>query len=88
MAVDRLLIIIMALAVAAMVLMILGQAFGQFDRVLKTVLRPPKERSGPEPAELRLIAPAALAAVIAALSLLLIVFLCSDASLSFPLLPR
>jgi hypothetical protein len=33
--------------VRRLVLMILGRAFGQFDSVLKTVLRPPKGRGEP-----------------------------------------
>jgi hypothetical protein len=74
MAIDRVLIIIMAPAIVAVVLMILGQAFGQFDSVLKTVLRPPKDELAPEPVELRLIVPAAVAAAIAALSLLIVFF--------------
>jgi len=70
MAIDRVLIIIMALAIVAIVLMIHGQAIGQFDSVLKAVLRPPKEEPDPEPVRLRVIAAAAVAAAIAALSLL------------------
>jgi hypothetical protein len=71
MAIDRVLIAITALAIVAIVLMILGQAIGQFDSVLKTGLRPPKDEPDPEPVRLRVIAPAAVAAAIAALSLLL-----------------
>ena len=70
MAIDRVLIIIMALGIVAIVLMIHGQAIGQFDSVLKAVLRPPKDEPDPEPVRLRVIAPAAVAAAIAALSLL------------------
>ena len=71
MTVDRVLIIIMALGIVAIVLMIVGQAFGQFDSVLKTVLRPPNDDADPEPVELRLIAPFAVAAAIAALALVI-----------------
>ena len=71
MAIDRVLIIIMALGIVAIVLMIHGQAIGQFDSVLKAVLRPPKDAPDPEPVRLRVIAPAAVAAAIAALSLLI-----------------
>ena len=71
MAIDRVLIIIMALGIVAIVLMIHGQAIGQFDSVLKAVLRPPKYEPDPEPVRLRVIAPAAVAAAIAALSLLI-----------------
>jgi Na+-transporting methylmalonyl-CoA/oxaloacetate decarboxylase gamma subunit len=71
MAIDRVLITIMGLAIVAIALMILGQAMGQFDSVLKTVLRPPKDEPDPEPVRLRVIAPAAVAAAIAALSLLI-----------------
>jgi hypothetical protein len=71
MAIDRVLIIIMAFAIVAIVLMIHGQAIDQFDRVLKAVLRPPKDVPNPEPVRLRVIAPAAVAAAIAALSLLI-----------------
>ena len=71
MAIDRVLIIIMALGIVAIVLMIHGQAIGQFDSVLKAVLRPPKDELDPEPVRLRVIAPAAVAAAIAALSLLI-----------------
>jgi hypothetical protein len=74
MAIDRLPIIIMAVAVVVIVLMIHGQAIGQFDNFLKTVLRVPKNEPDPEPIRLRVIAPAAVAAVIAAL-LFLIAFL-------------
>lgn len=70
MTVDRVLIIIMALAIVAIVLMIVGQAFGQFDSVLKTVLRPPNDDAVPASVELRLIAPFAVAAAIAALVLI------------------
>ena len=69
MAIDRALIIVMVLAVVAIVLMIHGQAIGQFDSVLKDVLRPP--RDDPEPVRLRIIAPAAMAVAVAALSLLI-----------------
>jgi hypothetical protein len=72
MAIDCVLITIMALAIVAIVLMILGQAIGQFDSVLKTVLRPPKDEPDPEPVRLRVIAPAAVAAAIAVLSLFLL----------------
>ena len=71
MAIDRVLIIIMALGIVAIVLMIHGQAIGQFDSVLKAVLRTPKDEPDPEPVRLRVIAPAAVAAAIAALSLLI-----------------
>jgi|GEM_PF-3040987 hypothetical protein len=71
MAIDRVLIIIMALGIVAIVLMIHGQAIGQFDSVLKAVLRPPKDEPDPEPVRLWVIAPAAVAAAIAALSLLI-----------------
>jgi hypothetical protein len=46
MAIDRALIIVMALAVVAIVLMIPGQAIGQFNSVLKAVLTP---KDDPEP---------------------------------------
>jgi len=49
MAIDRVLIIIMALGIVAIVLMIHGQAIGQFDSVLKAVLGPPKDKPDPEP---------------------------------------
>jgi hypothetical protein len=68
MAIDRALIIVMVLAVVAIVLMIHGQAIGQFDSVLKAVLTP---KDDPEPVRLRVIAPAAVAAAVAALSLLI-----------------
>jgi hypothetical protein len=71
MAIDRVLIIIMALAIVAIVLITLGQAIGQFDGVLKTMLRSPKDEPDPEPVRLRVIAPAAVAAAIAALFLLI-----------------
>jgi hypothetical protein len=71
MAVDRVLIISMALAIVAIVLTILGQAFGQFNNVLKTVLRSTKDEAYPEPVRFRVIARAAVAAVIAALCLLI-----------------
>ena len=71
MTIDRVLIITMALAVVAIILMIVGQAFRQFDSVLKTVLRPPNDDADPEPVELRLIAPFAVGAAIAALALLI-----------------
>ena len=71
MAIDRVLIIIMALAIVAIVLITLGQAIGQFDDVLKTMLRSPKDEPDPEPVRLRVIAPAAVAAAIAALFLLI-----------------
>lgn len=74
MTVDHVLIIIMALAIVAILLMILGQAFGQFNSVLKTVLRPLKGEAEPEAVQLRLIAPAAVAVAIAALSLLIVFF--------------
>jgi hypothetical protein len=51
--------------------MILGEAIGQFDSVLKTVLRPPKDEPDPEPVRLRVTGPAAVAAAIAVVSLLL-----------------
>ena len=69
MVIDRVLIIIMALAIVAIVLLIHSQAIGQFDNVLKAILRHPKDH--PEPVRLRVIAPAAMAAAIVALSLLL-----------------
>jgi Na+-transporting methylmalonyl-CoA/oxaloacetate decarboxylase gamma subunit len=72
MAIDRVLITIMGLAIVAIVLMILGQAIGQFDSVLKTVLRPPKDEPDLEPVRLRVIAPAAVAAAFAVLFLLLL----------------
>jgi len=72
MAFDRVLIIIMALAIVAIVLTIHGQAIGQFDSVLKAVLRPPKDEPDPEPVRLRVTAHAAVAAAIAALSLLIV----------------
>jgi hypothetical protein len=71
MAIDRVRIIIMALAIVAIVLMIHGQAIGQFDSVLKAVLRPPKDEPDPEPVRLRVIAAATVAAAITALSLLI-----------------
>jgi hypothetical protein len=71
MAIDRVLIVIMALAIVAIVLLIHGQAIDQFDTVLKAVLRPPKDEPNPEPVRLRVIAPAAVVAAIAALSLLI-----------------
>lgn len=74
MTVDHVLIITMALAIVAILLMILGQAFGQFDSVLKTVLRPPRGEAKPEAVQLRLIAPAAVAVAIAALSVLIVFF--------------
>ena len=70
MAIDRVLIIIMALAIVAIVLITLGQAIGQFDSVLKAVLHPPKDEPDPEPVGLRVIAATAVAAAIAALSVL------------------
>jgi hypothetical protein len=60
----------MALAIVTFVLITLGQAIDQFDRVLKTVLRTPKDAPDPEPLRLRVIARAALAAAIAAIFLL------------------
>jgi hypothetical protein len=69
MAIDRILIIIMAPAIVAIVLMIHGQAIGQFDSVLKAALRAPKD--DPEPVRLRVIAPIAMAAAIAAFSVLI-----------------
>jgi hypothetical protein len=71
MAIDRVLIIAMALAIVTIVLMVLGQAIGQFNSVLKTVLHPPKDKPDPEPARLRVIAPAAVVAAIVASSLLI-----------------
>ena len=68
MAIDRALIIVMVLAVVAIVLIIHGQAIGQFDSVLKAVLTP---KDDPEPVRLRVIPPAAVAAAVAALSLLI-----------------
>jgi hypothetical protein len=59
----------MVLVIVAIVLMIHDQAIGQFDSVLKAVLRPPKDELDPEPVSL-VIAAAATAAAIAALSLL------------------
>ena len=73
MAIDRVLIIIAALAIVAIVLMIHDQAIDQFDRALKAVLRPPKNEPDPEPVRLRVIAPTAVAAAIAALYLLIAV---------------
>ena len=69
MAIDRMLIIIMALGILAIVLTI--QAFGQFDSILKGVLRSPKDEPDPEPVSLRVIAHAAVAAAIAVLCLLI-----------------
>ena len=43
MAIDRVLIIILALAIVAIVLMIHSHAIDQLNRSLKSVLRPPKE---------------------------------------------
>jgi hypothetical protein len=71
MAIDRALIIIMALAVVVIDLMIHGQAIGQFDNVLKAVLRSPKNEPDPVSARLRVIAPAPAAAAIAALLFLI-----------------
>jgi hypothetical protein len=47
----------MALAIVAFVLITLGQAIGQVDRVLKTVLRPPKHEPDSEPLRSRVFAP-------------------------------
>jgi hypothetical protein len=68
-AMAHVLIIAMALATMAIVLMILGQAIGQFDGILKIVLRSPKDEPDPEPVRLRVLTPAAMAAAIVALSL-------------------
>jgi len=57
MAIDRVLLVIMVLAIVAFVLITLGQAIGQFDRVLNTVLRPPKHEPDPESLRSRVIAP-------------------------------
>jgi hypothetical protein len=67
MAIDRVVIIIMALAVAMIVLMILS--VGQFNNVLKTVLRAPEDKVDAKPVRLtsRLLVLGAVAAVIAAL---------------------
>jgi len=73
MAIDRVLIIIssLALAIVAIVLTIHSQAIGQFNSVLKAVLRAPKDEPDQDPVRLRVIAPATVAAAIAALSLLI-----------------
>jgi hypothetical protein len=70
MVIDRVLIIILALAFVALVLMIHNQAIDQLNRALKAALHPPKDELDPEPVRLRVIAPAAVGAAIAALSLL------------------
>ena len=70
MANDRVQLIIMALAIVAIVLITLGQAIGQFDSVLKTVFRPPKDEPYPEPVRSRVIGAAAVVAAVTALSLL------------------
>ena len=67
--IDRVLIIVMAFAVVALVLLIHSQAIGQFDNVLKAILRHPKDH--PEPVRLRVIVPTAMAAALVALSLVL-----------------
>ena len=71
MAIEHVLIIIMALAIVAIVLMIHSQAIGQFDSVLKAVLRPPKDEPAPEPVRLRVIGAAAVVAAITTLSFLI-----------------
>ena len=48
MVIDRVLTIAMDLAIVALVLIVVSQAIGQFDSVLKTVLRPPKDEPVPE----------------------------------------
>jgi hypothetical protein len=70
MAIDRVLVIMMALAIAAIVLITIGQAIGQFDSVLKAVLRPPKDEPYPESVRSRVNGAAAVLAAVAALSLL------------------
>jgi hypothetical protein len=74
MTIDRVLIMIMALAIVAIILLIVGQAFGQFDSVLKTVLRPPNDDADPAPIELRLIPLFFVGGAIAALALLMALF--------------
>jgi len=69
MVIDSVILVIMALAIVTFVLITLGQAIDQFDRVLKTVLRTPKDEPDPEPLRLRVIAHIALAAAIAAIFL-------------------
>lgn len=64
------LIIAIALVTMAIVLMILRQAIGQFDNILKIALRSPKEPD-PEPVRSRVLTPAAMAAAIVVLSLLI-----------------
>jgi len=70
MVIDPVILVIMALAIVTFVLITLSQAIDQFDRVLKNVLRTPKDAPHPEPLRLRVIAPAALAAAIVVIFLL------------------
>ena len=67
---DRALTIATALAIVMIVLIVLRQAIGQFDIVLKTVLRTQEDESDSEPVSLR-PAPAVVVAAIVALSLLI-----------------
>jgi len=71
MAIDHVLLIIMSLAVVAVVLISLGHAIGQFDSVLKTVLRPPKDEPYPQRVRLRVTGAVVVAAAIAALSVVI-----------------
>jgi len=71
MTIDRVLIIILALAIVAIVLVIHSQAIEQFNMSLKAVLRPAKDQWYREPVGLRVVAPALVVAAIAALCLLM-----------------
>ena len=70
MVIDRVLTIAMDLAIVALVLIVVSQAIGQFDSVLKTVLRPAKDEPVPESVSQWALAPAAVAVAIVALFIL------------------
>jgi hypothetical protein len=71
MASNHVLAVAVAVAFMMIVLMVLGQAIGQFDNVLKTVLRPKKAGSERQPVKVWVLAPAAVVVAIGILSLLI-----------------
>jgi hypothetical protein len=71
MGIDHVLAVAIAIAIVTIVLMVLGQAIGQFDNVLKTVLRPQKKGSDQNPVKVWLLTPAAVVVAIGILVLLI-----------------
>jgi heme/copper-type cytochrome/quinol oxidase subunit 1 len=70
MGIDHVFAVAIALAIATIVLIVLGQAIGQFNNVLKTVLRSQKEGSDRNPVKVWLLTPTAVVIAIGTLSLL------------------